>query len=126
NEIRARFGFMPDKFIPGELHSLPLESDSFDDSVIGAINKRRKSHITVLKEIRPESVHEWFLIWPATMRTEITNHHCNRRLFPSYEIFMSHESVMIGAGVKVDWKLNRKLFYTAFKSVLQKTMWLPH
>lgn len=39
----------------------------------------------------------WFVLWPASMRTTMPNFHSTRRLFRSYEPFLSHESVKTAA-----------------------------
>jgi len=50
----------------------------------------------------------------------------NRRLFRSYEPFMSKDVVKVSAAVPQSWKLNRRLFHKAAKPLLKPTKWLFH
>src|SRR5690606_26749324 len=121
SSIRTKLRFLPDKMLAGEEHSKKVVNSNFDASILDELTERRRNHVNYIKSIRPSSVHEWFYIYPGTVRAHIPNHYCNRRLFANYEIFMSHEAVKIGSGVPTEWKLNRRLFHTAFQSCLAKS-----
>lgn len=124
--LRSKLGFVPDKWIEGEDRSSPVVSESFEADTLAAITQRRRAHVKRVQTFRDKTVHEWFVLWPATMRVAIPNHYCNRRLFASYEVFMSHEVLKVSAGVPTEWKLNRKLFHAAFQPCLAKSKWIRH
>lgn len=117
---------LPERWLKGEKQSDPVKSDLFEQGVLTDLHNRRTQHVNRVRSIRPETVHEWFVLWPASMRKTIPNHYCNRRLFPSYEPFMSHEVIQISAAIPTVWKLNRKLFYKAFKPCFVNTKWIGH
>ena len=91
-----------------------------------AIIQRRETHYNRIKKIRPTSVNEWFVLYPASMRIAIPNFYSTRRLFKSYEPFLSHEVVKVAASVPTSWKLNRRLFHKAMKPFLKKSQWILH
>lgn len=124
--VGSKFRVIPERWLEGSTQGLPVLSSLFGKDLLQQITRRRVEHVNRVKEIRPETVHEWFVLWPATMRKAITNHYCNRRLFPSYEVFMSHEVVKISSSVPTSWKLNRRLFHKAFQPCLEKTKWIRH
>ncbi|WP_431065367.1 hypothetical protein [Methylotuvimicrobium sp.] len=121
-----RFNFLPQikqrKFSPANIVSNKI----FSDDVLLEVTKRRRDHLQFIKGFRYESAEEWFYLWPITMQTEIPNVHGNRRLFRSYEPFMSKEVVKISAKAQQSWKLNRRLFHKAAKPLLYRTKWLLH
>lgn len=124
--LRSKLGFVHEKQVVGESRSNKVVSELFDDTITAEITRRRRVHVEHVREFREESLHEWFCVWPATMRSPIPNHFCNRRLFASYEVFMSHEVLAVSASVPTDWKLNRKLFHSAFQPFLAKSKWIRH
>lgn len=124
--LRRRFKVLPDRFVEGETRSKPIKTNYFSSEVLDELGERRRTHLDVVRKFRPATVHEWFVLWPATMRQAIPNHCCNRRLFASYEVFMSHEVLKVSASVPTDWKLNRKLFHKAFKDCLRQSKWVFH
>src|SRR5699024_2154551 len=75
---------------------------------------------------RSESAEEWFELWPSSMNMNIPNLHANRRLFRSYEPFMSNEVVKISATIPQKWKLNRRIFHKMAKPLLEPTKWIQH
>ncbi|MGM1051920.1 MAG: asparagine synthase-related protein [Pseudomonadota bacterium] len=121
-----RFPFLPQIAGKGEIRTTPVSHSLFPDYMLEKITQRRREHYIRVKELRPKSAHEWFELWPATMRITIPNLYANRRLFASYEVFMAKESVKVAANVPVSWKLNRRLFNTAFKSALKKSRHIFH
>jgi len=121
-----RFSFLPQIAISGENRTHPVASKFFSDHMLQKITHRREEHFERVAHIRPSSAHEWFELWPATMRIAIPNLYSNRRLFASYEIFMAKESVKVAASVPVSWKLNRRLFHRAFKPFLKKSRFIMH
>src|SRR5699024_10173070 len=68
----------------------------------------------------------WFELWPSSMNMNIPNLNANRRLFRSYEPFMSNNVVKISARVPQDWKINRRMFHRAVSPFLKPTKWLLH
>ena len=95
-------------------------------SVSEAISERQSNHLLKLKKLRPLSYKEWFNLWPLSMYKDMPNFYSNRRLFRSYEPFMSKEVVKISASVPASWKLNRRLFQKAMHSFLKPSGWLFH
>ena len=128
------------KKIPKFLHFFPIpeiakvsqfdyiSSNNFflDPMVISKIKERRISHYQRIKELRPESVKEWFNIWPISMHNDIPNIYGNRRLFRSYEPFTDSAIVKISSVSPQSYKLNRRLFQKAFKNLYRKTKFIPH
>jgi hypothetical protein len=106
----------------------------FDDSTLQSLKHRIDAHIQrVSDNIRNESADEWFGIWPVSMRKGMPNYWGNRRLFPSYEPFLSTSSVKVAAAVPQRWKLNRQLFQKMAapalyrsKNLLHANGWLPY
>lgn len=101
-------------------------SDIFSGKIITKITQRRKEHYYRIKEIRTTSINEWFNLWPITMATETPNIHFNRRLFRSYEPFLSNEVVKMSASISHKWKMNRKLFHEIVKPLFSKCKDLKH
>ena len=121
-----RFPFLPQVELPGETRSKAVANPLFSDELLNGVTQRRRAHLRVLQSLRPSTAHEWFALWPMTMRATIPNLYSNRRLFASFEPFMSKEVVKIGASVPVSWKLNRRLFNKAFRPFLSKSKWCLH
>ncbi|PRO65846.1 hypothetical protein C6I21_08085 [Alkalicoccus urumqiensis] len=122
----GRFPFLPqikDKMYNPEKVK---NTSALKKEIIGKIEERRKEHLSYIKEFRKESASEWFELWPSSMNLNIVNIHVNRRLFQSYEPFMSNDVVKISALVPQKWKKNRKLFHRAMQPHLKKTKWLKH
>src|SRR5699024_6234943 len=90
------------------------------------VTNRRKTHLKQVQSFRTKSAEEWFELWPSSMNMNIPNIHANRRLFRSYEPFMSNEVVKTSAYVPQEWKLNRKLFHKMAKPLLRPSKWLRH
>lgn len=125
-KLSVKFPFLPEKCVKGYAHLRPLSDERFNGKVLLKLSQRRAAHLEKIKEFRSDSAQEWCYIWPATVRDQIPNHYCNRRLFASYEVFMSHEALKVGASVPTEWKLNRKLFHSAFQPFLEKSKWIRH
>lgn len=124
--VQGRFPFVPEIFIKGENRTKAIKKDYINSEVLTELNERRKKRFENVQKIRPDSAHEWFVLWPATMRATIPNVYTTRRLFRSYEPFMCKEAVKISAAVPTQWKLNRKLFNQAMKPYLKPSKWLLH
>lgn len=118
--------FLPQFYMKGESRTDLVFNRFFSTQILNEITSRRRAHFTLVKSMRPESAHEWFELWPATMRIAIPNLYTNRRLFASYEVFMAKESVKVSARVPTAWKLNRRLFNQAFRPALKKTRFMFH
>lgn len=119
--------FFPEFFIrAGKEFAQESESAIFPADILDAVNQRRKEQMQRVEKIRPVTYNEWFVLWPATMRSGIPNFSSTRRLFRSYEPFMCSDVVKISAAVPITWKLNRRLFHKAMKPVLKPSWWVIH
>ncbi|MDT0687078.1 asparagine synthase-related protein [Autumnicola psychrophila] len=98
----------------------------FSAELLAEVNMRRNTHLNRIQELRPQSAAEWFFMWPISMNSSVPNLHANRRLFRSYEPFISHEIVKISARIPQEWKLNRLLFHKMAKPLLKPSKWLMH
>ncbi len=117
----VRFPFLPEFVISGETRTKPITNPLFSEKTLEIINNRRFKHMETVRNFRPTTAHEWFVLWPATMRTAIPNVYTNRRLFCSYEIFLCKDAVKIGTAIPTGWKLNRRLFNKAMRPYLKPT-----
>lgn len=122
----SRFPFTPQIKRGNYSAASPIINQAFESKVLEELTKRRQAHLDYVKSFRKESAEEWFELWPSSMNMNIPNIHVNRRLFRSYEPFMSKDVVKISASVPQSWKLNRKLFHKAAKPLLKQTKWLLH
>jgi hypothetical protein len=120
------FSFLPQWQLPGETRTRPVVSHVFPEPVLKEITRRRREHFFRVRDMRPQSAHEWFSLWPMTMRLGISNLYSNRRLFRSYEAFMAKEVVKVSSACPARWKLNRRLFLAAFGPYLKRTRFLFH
>jgi len=121
-----RFLFLPDLPLAGESRSAPVRSAMFEQTVLDAVTQRRNDHLARVRALRPKTAHEWFALWPVTMRRGIPNLYSNRRLFASYEPFTAKEVVKVAAAVPIGWKLNRRLFNLAMRPMLRPSKWIGH
>lgn len=112
--------------IHGEDRSQPIRSSLFPSDVTSEITERRRNHIKTIEQYRPKSVHEWFVLWPASMRTTNPYFACNRRLLRIYEPFMSNRVVKVAASVPVEWKIDRRLYRMATLPLLAPSKWIRH
>ncbi len=122
----GRFPFLPELALVGESRTKASKNSLIDNSILTEITKRRREHFERTFKDRPCSVHEWFVLRPASMRVAIPNFYSTRRLFRSYEPFMCNAVVKISAAVPTSWKLNRRLFNQAMKPYLKPSKWLFH
>lgn len=124
----GRFPFIPSV----EVNRSPVGSkfsvysDFMRGEYLNGIKERQQAHFEFIKGIRPTTSNEWFVLYPASMRVAIPNFYSTRRLFKSYEPFLSHESVKMAASVPTSWKLNRRLFNKAMKPFLKPSKWIQH
>ncbi|MEI3611400.1 hypothetical protein [Pseudogracilibacillus sp. SO30301A] len=107
-------------------NSNKLKVNLFDEKQIKELTLRRQEHLDFICQFRNDSAEEWFELWPSSMNRNIPNVHANRRLFKSYEPFLSNEIVKISARVNQSWKLNRKLFHKSVKPFLKPSKWIFH
>ncbi|MBU9723088.1 MULTISPECIES: hypothetical protein [Bacillaceae] len=122
----SRFPFIPQIKKQNYTPDQTLKSNVFKKEVLSEIKIRRQTHLSYVKSLRGESAEEWFELWPSSMNMNIPNLYGNRRLFRSYEPFMSKDVVKVSASVPQSWKLNRRLFHKAAKPMLKPTKWLLH
>lgn len=118
--------FLPQISFPGETRTQEVKSGLFPKCLLDEVTQRRRMHFEAVREMRPRSAHEWFALWPMTMRSAISNLYSNRRLFRSYEMFTCKEAVKVSAASPTAWKLNRRLFLKAFQCYLKPTRFVLH
>ncbi|MFS0674966.1 asparagine synthase-related protein [Ornithinibacillus sp. 179-J 7C1 HS] len=121
-----RFPFLPQIKNTSYSAGAEIRKPEFNKEILEKLTKRRQLHLEKVKQFRDDSADEWFEMWPVSMNMNIPNLHVNRRLFRSYEPFMTNDIVKISAAVPQEWKLNRKLFHKASKRRLRPTKWLAH
>lgn len=122
----SKFPFLPDIELSSESRTIPIYSSIIKSAFLLEIDKRRQAHMSYIKSLRITSCHEWFMLWPYSMREAMPNLSVNRRLFASYEIYTGKDVVKISAVVPKNWKLNRKLFNKAVKPALEASKWVAH
>ena len=120
------FPFFPDTKSNDQSREHIPKSHLFEQAVVEEIKLRRKEHLNYLKTLREKSAEEWFGLWPVSMNASVPNIHANRRLFRSYEPFMSSEIIKMSACIPQEWKLNRRLFYRTAKPYLKSSKWVLH
>jgi asparagine synthetase B (glutamine-hydrolysing) len=118
--------FVPKIKQPRFSHASLLNVGFLSKSIVQSLEQRSKKHREWICKIRPNSADEWFELWPSSMNFNIPNLHGNRRLFCSYEPFMSNKVVKIAAAVPQSWKLNRRLFYSMAKPLLKPARHIAH
>ncbi len=96
------------------------------EDLLRAVEARRVAHRDRLRAMRPYSADEWLMIWPFAMRSSGANIHGNRRLFRSYEPYVSNGVLEIAAGVPQWWKRERMLFHRAMRPFLARSWRVPH
>lgn len=121
-----RVPFMPQLKRRNDYHNEDLSSMYLDESILKELTERHRVHYKWIYSMRPKSADEWFELWPSSMNFNIPNLHGNRRLFRSYEPFMSSQVVKIAATVPQSWKLNRRLFHHMTKPLLKEIKEIPH
>lgn len=114
------------RLLRGETRSERVESPFFSPDVLEELTTRRLEHLMRVYEWRPQSAHEWFTLWPATMRGSLGNYSATRRMFTSIEPFVSNPVVTLSAQVPAEWKLSGELFLKAFKHYLLPSKWIRH
>lgn len=122
----SKFSFLPDINLKSETRTQVEFTEVVSSKALKEVYSRRKQYIDTVKEVRLHSSHEWFALWPYTMRETSPNITVNRRLFPSYEVYLSNKVVKVSSVVPVCWKTNRKLFNRATKKYLSKSKYIKH
>lgn len=125
-KLTKKYIFFPDRKSKTNLINEKLSNNNFSNNIVESIKIRRKNHLEYIKKYRTETVEEWFELWPSSMNRNIPNIHANRRLFKSYEPFLSTEIVKISSRVPQSWKLNRRLFHKIAKPYLKQSKWTLH
>lgn len=120
------FPFLPATKSDNQARENMPKSHLFQQDVLEEIRLRRQTHLNELKKIREKTAEEWFGLYPVTMNASVPNIHANRRLFCSYEPFMSSEIIKMSACIPQEWKLNRRLFYRTVKPYLKASKWVLH
>ncbi|MGC0249407.1 asparagine synthase-related protein [Pseudactinotalea sp. Z1748] len=120
------FPVYPHRLLAGETRTSPIIHELFSQERLAEVRQRRVDHMNRVLEFRTDSCHEWFMLWPASMRATSGQFHSNRRLFRSIEPFISHEVLRLSASVPTSWKMGRRLFHEAFREFLEPSKWIPH
>ncbi|SDI33955.1 hypothetical protein SAMN04487975_11513 [Planococcus glaciei] len=123
---KLRLPFIPQIKSRAYSRSDKIRCSLFKAEVLEELNRRRSAHLKWLKSFRKESAEEWFELWPSSMNWVLPSTHVNRRLFRSYEPFMSNGVVKVSASVPQNWRLNRRLFLKTTKPYLEQSKWLFH
>ena len=103
-----------------------VTSGKFNDELCYAVRSRRNDHLAAVENNRPDSAMEWSLLWPVSMMPIMAGYHASRRLFRTYEPFMSSSVVKVSARIPQKWKYNRDVFHRAAKPFYEPVKWLPH
>ncbi|GGA36311.1 asparagine synthase-related protein [Pelagibacterium lentulum] len=122
----GRMPIMPEIKLPGRRLSNQRAARALPDELTLAVDERRRTHLSLLEQLRPQSAEEWSTFWPAGMDMGNPNINIARRLYASYEPFTSSDVIRISAAVPQSWKLNRRLFNAAAAPVLQSTRHIRH
>jgi hypothetical protein len=101
-------------------------SGLFSKEVEDEVHARRGKHFRRIAEMRPISAEEWFRFWPMSQDHDIVHYWSNRRLFSSYEVFMSRRIATAAACLPQHWLLNRRLFQKVAQPYLRRLRWMPH
>jgi len=125
-KLTNKFIFLPNRKNKTNLINENLSNELFDKKIIEELKERRNNHLYYIKTYRKESAEEWFELWPSSMNRNIPNIHANRRLFKSYEPFLSNEIVKVSARIPQKWKLNRNLFNMIARPYLKTSKWVLH
>ncbi|UOQ87047.1 hypothetical protein [Gracilibacillus salinarum] len=121
-----RFPFIPDIKLSTYSPEKQQSTGVFNNEVVQEVFRRRKNHFEFIKTFREKTAEEWFELWPSSMNLNIPNFHVNRRLFKSFEPFLSNEVVKLSAAIPQKWKMNRIIFHRTAKSYLKPSKWLFH
>ena len=98
----------------------------FPSHILEDIVERQLSHYSRIQKFRQTAVAEWMKIWPISHDQEMTFFNGHRRLFRSFEPFLSSDIVNLAASVPQAWKINRRLFQMATKSALRPSRFVSH
>lgn len=126
SKVRQKLLFLPQVKSNSDTVDILPNHYLFNREAIEELNNRRKKHLYFIRNFREESALEWFELYPASMNNNVGNYHVNRRLFNSYEPFLSNEIVKFSAETPQSFKLNRKVFNLAFNSILKKSKFIMH
>lgn len=126
NRHVERLRFLPDIETAPATQNIQVRSSLFSATLLEEVARRRNMHLSRVKALRDSDHLEWYSIWPATMRKALPNLLANRRLFRSYEPFVSNTAVLAAANIPTRWRLNRRVFRKAFHADLHRSKFLRH
>jgi asparagine synthetase B (glutamine-hydrolysing) len=124
--VHGRFPFLPQFVVWKQPSCAPLKNKIFSETIRRRVYERRKQWLESMEALRPESAPEWSRIYPRTMGESGPNLCSNRRLFRTYEPFISNQVIKVAAGVPQSWKLNRSLFLKAVRPFLRPSRCIFH
>jgi len=113
SRFSVRLPFAPEWHLKAGARLPLLVNPLLKESVCRQLVARKAEHFAFISSIRSTSAHEWFALWPMSMKRAMPNLYCNRRLFQSYEPFMCKEAV-------------KRLFREAFHPALKPAWSIPH
>lgn len=123
----SRFPFFPFPKARDQRKRNLDEMPFLEISVLAELRARSDAHLEFVRMLRgSESAHEWFNLWPLSMDFAMPHLYGNRRLFASYEPFLSTKSIKVGAAAPQPWKLNRRLFQKMAQPLLRPSKFLVH
>lgn len=126
NKLVERLRFLPELESSAAVSQINVQGGLFRSDLVAEVQRRRNLHLARVNRIRNSDHLEWYSIWPATMRKALPNVIANRRLFRSYEPFVSNTAVIAAANIPTKWRLNRRVFRTAFHPALKRSKFLRH
>lgn len=113
--------------LEGERHPpIIANAAGLREDLLREVERRRDAHRDLIRRMRPFSAAEWLVLWPFSMRATGSNIHGSRRLFRSYEPYVSNEILEIAAAVPQLWKRERLLFHRAMRPFLAPSWFVPH
>lgn len=132
--LKANYAHRPKRRMVRQATPLPGErrgpviarAEGLREELLREVEVRRAAHCAWIREMRPGSANEWLVLWPFSMRATGANIHGSRRLFRSFEPFVSNGVLEIAAAVPQLWKRERLLFHRAMRPFLARSWYIPH
>jgi hypothetical protein len=114
------------KLAPRMTNAPKAWSEILDPEVLAEVQQRWDEHFRRVKSFRPTTAPEWFHTWPISRHNTSVLFRTSRRLYPSFEPFISREALEVSRRLPVEWQLNRKFFHRMAQPLLKKTWDIPH
>lgn len=104
----------------------PFDLKILSDMSLQELHHRKMQYLQWNKEYTQDFVLDSFFLWPRTMGAGMVNFYCNRRLFASIEVFMSHQVLKSVYSMASDQRDGRKFYHSMAKPVFYKTRFLKN